>query len=340
MFSYKYEQSQRPDAAEPAFRQDVLDGLSCRPRTIPARWLYDRAGSELFEAITALPEYYVTRTERALLSGAVHEIGELVGPNRTIVEFGSGSSMKTRILLSAMKPAAYVPVDISRDFLWETAAGLSEEFRGLAIHPVEADFTEPLRLPPAVGRTPRLGFFPGSTIGNALAPDAVDLLRTMAKTLGRGSMLLIGMDRIKDPGRLLPAYDDAAGVTAAFNLNLLQRINRELGGTIPVDEFRHRVIWNDAEARIEMHLEAQRDVHFQVDGRAFSIAEGDTIHTENSLKYGPRDACVLLRAGGWTPIANWTDPDELFSLFLAVEGPAPVDIPSRARRALAERSGE
>jgi dimethylhistidine N-methyltransferase len=323
MFSYQHEKDQCLVEVDPAFRRDVLNGLAVRPRTIPARWLYDRAGSELFEAITELPEYYVTRTETALLFNAVEEVADLVGPDRAIVEFGSGSSTKSRILLSAMKPAAYVPIDISRDALWDATARLSGEFGGLQIHPVEGDFTETLRLPPAVGSMPRLGFFPGSTIGNLLASDAVDLLRTMAQTMGRGSMLLIGIDRIKDPSILLPAYDDAQGVTAAFNLNLLHRINRELHGTVPVDAFRHVALWNDAEARIEMHLEAQRDVHFRADGRPFSIAAGDTIHTENSIKYGPRDALVLLRAGGWNPIAEWTDPDDLFSLILAVEGAAP-----------------
>jgi L-histidine Nalpha-methyltransferase len=308
---------------DPAFRRDVLNGLAVRPRTIPARWLYDRAGSQLFEVITELPEYYVTRTETALLFDTVEEITELAGPDRAIVEFGSGSSTKSRILLSAMKPAAYVPIDISSDALCEAAGRLAGEFGELPIHPVEGDFTETLRLPPEIGSMPRLGFFPGSTIGNLLAPDAVDLLRTMARTLGRGSMLLIGIDRIKDPAVLVPAYDDAQGVTAAFNLNILRRINRELGGTIPVDEFRHVALWNDAEARIEMHLQARRDVHFRAEGRSFSIAAGDTIHTENSIKYGPRDALLLLRAGGWNPIANWTDPDELFSLILAVEGAAP-----------------
>jgi L-histidine N-alpha-methyltransferase len=323
MFSYQYKHDQSGIEADPAFRRDVLNGLAARPRTIPARWLYDRAGSELFEAITMLPEYYLTRTETALLFSAVEEIAELAGPRRAVVEFGSGSSTKSRILLSAMKPAAYVPIDISKDALRDATARLSEEFGELPIHPVEGDFTETLWLPPAVGSMPRLGFFPGSTIGNLLAPDAIDLLRAMAGTLGRGSMLLIGIDRIKDPKVLLPAYDDAQGVTAAFNINLLHRINRELGGTVPVDEFRHLARWNNAEARIEMHLEARRDVHFLVDGQAFSIAAGETIHTENSIKYGSRDADVLLRAGGWNPIANWTDPEELFSLILAAEGSTP-----------------
>ncbi|THD42824.1 MAG: L-histidine N(alpha)-methyltransferase [Bradyrhizobium sp.] len=307
----------RATAIDPAFRRDVLNGLTARPRSIPARWFYDREGSELFEAITALPEYYVTRTERALLESAVGEVAALVGPGRAIVEFGSGSSAKTTILLAATRPAAYVPIDISRDFLLESAAKLGEKFAGLPIYPVDRDFTEALRLPEALDGAPRLGFFPGSTIGNFLVPDAVDLLRGMATVLGDDSMLLIGLDRIKDTSVLLPAYDDAAGVTAAFNLNLLHRVNRELGGVIPVEAFRHRVRWNDAEARIEMHLEAIRDVQFEVEGRPFALCAGETIHTENSIKYGPRDASVLLRAGGWTPIANWSDALEHFSLILA-----------------------
>ncbi len=269
----------------------------------------------------------MTRTELSLQSDTVREILEMTDPGRAIVEFGSGSSTKTRILLSAMRPAAYVPVDISSEFLWETAARLAEEFGELPIHPVVGDFTRTLRLPPAVAWTPRLGYFPGSTIGNLSVPEAVDLLRTMAATLGRGSMLLIGIDRIKDPSILLPAYDDARGVTAAFNLNLLHRINRELQGTVPVDAFQHVARWNAAEARIEMHLEASRDMQFRVDGRPFSMTAGETIHTENSYKYGPRDAGVLLRAGGWAPIRDWTDRNEHFSLILAIESAAP-SVPS------------
>ena len=322
-----YHQAQRSihfAEADPAFRRDVLLGLAGRPRAIPARWLYDRAGSELFEAITELPEYYVTRTETSLLSEAVHEIIEMTGPGRAIVEFGSGSSTKTRILLRAMRPVAYVPVDISREFLWHTAARLSEEFKELAIYPVEGDFADTLRLPPEVAWTPRLGFFPGSTIGNLLVPQAVDLLRTMAATLGQGAMLLIGIDRIKDLGILLPAYDDAQGVTAAFNLNLLHRINRELQGTMPVEAFHHVARWNIAESRIEMLLQAECNIQFGVCGGSFSMRAGETIHTENSHKYGPRDACVLLRAGGWSPVRHWTDGEEHFSLILAAAGAEPL----------------
>ena len=305
---------------DPAFRYDVLNGLSIRPRTIPARWLYDRAGAELFEAITTLPEYYPARTEHAILSKAASEIAALTGPIGAVVEFGSGSSAKTPALLSAVNPSAYVPIDICIDSLWGSVQRLADTFPNLGIYPLEGDFTGALRLPVAVKSMRRLGFFPGSTIGNLLVPAAVDLLRGMAATLGAGSMLLIGIDRLKGADVLLPAYDDAQGITAAFNLNLLRRINRELAGSAPVDAFRHVVRWNDAEARIEMHLEASRDVRFAVHGQHFLIAKGETIHTENSLKYGPRDASVLLRAGGWTPVADWTDRDGLFSVILAREG--------------------
>lgn len=311
----------------PAFRRDVLDGLTLRPRSIPARWFYDREGSELFEAITRLPEYYLTRTERSLLTAVAREVGSMTGPGRAVVEFGSGSSGKTPTLLSEISPGAYVPVDISGDFLRESAQKLSDQFSTLPIYPLENDFTEPFSLPPQIDGMPRLGFFPGSTIGNFLVPDAVDLLRRMGRILGRGSMLLIGVDRIKKVPTLLSAYDDSQGITAAFNLNLLHRINRELLGSIPVDAFSHRVLWNDAEARIEMHLQAKRDVAFTIDGHAFSMARGETIHTENSLKYRSRDAGVLLRAGGWIPTANWTDEEELVSLILAVRAEETASTP-------------
>ena len=312
--------------ADPQFRADVLDGLARRPRAIPARWFYDRRGSELFEAITDLPEYYPTRTERSILETACPEVAAIAGAGRAVVEFGSGSSTKTPILVDAVAPSVYVPIDISGDFLRESSKALGEQFPDLLVLPFEADFMRPLSLPKTIADTPKLGFFPGSTIGNMIPLMAVDLLRTMRASLGLGAMLLVGMDRIKDEAILVPAYDDAQGVTAAFNLNLLERINRELGGTIPIDAFRHRAIWNDDRARIEMHLEATRDVAFDIDGRGFTMTGGETIHTENSHKYGLRDAKILLRSGGWTPIAEWSDPEGLFSLYLAeaqAERPAP-----------------
>lgn len=307
--------------ADPSFRADVLNGLAARPRAIPARWFYDRRGSELFEAITDLPEYYPTRTETALLMQIGPELGALAAPDAAVVEFGSGSSTKTPILLRAIDPSAYVPIDISGEFLRHSAQGLSQAFPGLPVFPVEADFLRPVPLPAQVAGLPKLGFFPGSTIGNMNAFHAVDLLRAMREWLGVGARLLIGMDRVKSPDILVPAYDDARGVTAAFNLNLLDRINRELAGTMPVDAFRHRAIWNAGAARIEMHLEAQRDVSFTVEGRGFAIAAGETIHTENSHKYGPNGGRMLLRAGGWTPIREWTDPQDWFALMLCEAQP-------------------
>ncbi len=312
--------------ADPQFRADVLEGLARRPRAIPARWFYDRRGSELFEKITDLPEYYPTRTERSILETACPEVATLAGAGRAVVEFGSGSSTKTPILLDAVAPSVYVPIDISGDFLRESSKVLGEQFPDLLVLPFEADFMRPLSLPKTIGETPKLGFFPGSTIGNMIPLMAVDLLRAMRTSLGVGAMLLIGMDRIKSEDVLVPAYDDAQGVTAAFNLNLLERINRELDGDIPVDAFRHKAVWNDDRARIEMHLEAVRDVAFTVDGRSFEMGAKDSIHTENSHKYGARDARILLRAGGWTPMASWTDPEGLFGVYLAeaqVERPAP-----------------
>lgn len=309
-------------AVDPAFRADVLAGFGCTERrAIPARWFYDRAGSELFEAITELPEYYPTRVETALLMQHAPEIARIAGAGRAVIEFGSGSSAKTPHVLAETHPAAYVPIDISGDFLRESAAMLAADFPGLTIIPVEADFMAPISLPAAVADLPKLGFFPGSTIGNMVARTSVDLLRAMRGSLGIGAMLLIGMDRVKSPAILVPAYDDVQGVTAAFNLNLLHRINRELNGTIPVDKFRHRAIWNDMYARIEMHLEAIEDVAFTIEGQAFTMRGGETVHTENSHKYGPRDARLLLRAGGWTPVREWTDADDNFALILAEAHP-------------------
>jgi dimethylhistidine N-methyltransferase len=306
---------------DPAFRADVLAGFRMARRAIPARWFYDRAGSELFERITRLPEYYPTRVETALLERIAPEVAAMIGPGRAVVEFGSGSSIKTPHLLEAIAPAAYVPIDISGEFLRESAAALASDFPKLSILPVEADFMHPIAPPAEIASLPKLGFFPGSTIGNMVARTAVNLLRAMVETLGVGSMLLIGMDRIKDVDVLTRAYDDAQGVTAAFNLNLLHRINRELDADIPVDAFRHRAIWNDRYARVVKHLEAVRDMAFTIEGERFTMAAGETIHTENSHKYGPRDARLLLRAGAWTPITEWTDPDDNFALILAEAQP-------------------
>jgi dimethylhistidine N-methyltransferase len=306
---------------DPAFREDVLAGLAAPIPAIPARWLYDRRGSELFEQITQLPEYYPTRIETALLTRYSRSVAELAGRGDAVVEFGSGSSAKTPILLEAVEPAAYVPIDISGEFLLDSVAALKGQFPLLPVYPVEADFMQPIALPREVEAMGKLGFFPGSTIGNMVARTAVDLLRAMRDTLGEGSFLLIGMDRVKDEEVLIRAYDDTQGVTAEFNLNLLHRINVELGADIPVKAFRHRAIWNDKMSRIEMHLEAIEDVDFTIEDERFRFKAGETIHTENSHKYGLRDSRLLLRAAGWGVAKEWTDPEEQFAILLAQAEP-------------------
>ncbi len=315
-----------PRGVDRNFRAEVLAGLSQPRKAIPARWLYDDAGSELFEKITRLPEYYPTRAETQILEARAAEFARLIGPGQAVVEFGSGSSLKTPLLLAAITPAAYVPLDISGDFLRAAAADLAAKFPGMPVHPVEADFTKRVHLPDEVDSLPKLGFFPGSTIGNLVPRTAIDLLRSMKETLGKGSLLLIGIDLIKDIAVLEAAYDDAAGVTAEFNLNLARRVNRELDGNIPVERFRHQARWNDTFARIEMHLVAQGDLAFEVSGQDFSMKDGETIHTENSHKFTRRSQNTLLLAGGWTPRQRWLDEEERYSLILA-EATAPRDAP-------------
>jgi dimethylhistidine N-methyltransferase len=305
------------DALQAQFREDVLAGLTQERKAIPARWFYDHRGSELFEEITSLPEYYPTRTEAAILSERCGDIADEAGSGRAVIEFGAGSATKTPLLLDCIHPSAYVPIDISGEFLRESCLALAERYPGLPIFPVEADFTLPVAIPAELTEQDRLGFFPGSTIGNLGPDEAVDLLRAMRATLGDRSLLLIGMDRIKDPAVLSAAYDDAAGVTALFNLNLAERINRELDGTIPVEALRHRAIWNAGRARMEMHLEAARAIAFTVCGRRFTMRAGETIHTENSHKYDERSATTLLLAGGWEPVRNFSDDAGRFMVIVA-----------------------
>ncbi|MEM6858354.1 MAG: L-histidine N(alpha)-methyltransferase [Pseudomonadota bacterium] len=309
------------DGVDTAFRKDVLDGLAQEQKAIPARWLYDDTGSQLFEDITQLPEYYPTRAETEILKSRGREFAKLIGVGRAVVEFGSGSSLKTPLLLDAIDPAAYVPLDIAGDFLRASANELSAKFPGLPVHPVEADFMRRVELPKAVEGLPKLGFFPGSTIGNMVAPSAVDLLRTMRATLGVGSKLLIGMDLIKDEDVLVAAYDDAAGITAEFNRNLIRRINRQLKGDIPLNALVHEARWNDEHARMEMHLVATRAIVFSVAGKGFAMAKGESLHTENSHKFSRRTSYMLLLAGGWEPQARWLDSEGRFSLLLAEAKP-------------------
>jgi dimethylhistidine N-methyltransferase len=304
-----------------AFRADVLAGLAAPIPAVPARWLYDHTGSDLFDQITRLPEYYPTRTETALLQSIRPEVAARIPKDAAVVEFGAGSATKTPLLLDAIHPAAYVPVDISGDYLDQSAAQLSADFPGLPVIPVTADFTRPFPLPNLIDGMPRLGFFPGSTIGNFVPRSATDLLRHFRELLGTGAQLLIGMDRVKPVERLIAAYDDAEGVTARFNLNLLERINRELDGTIPLDAFRHEARWNDILSRIEMHLVAVRDVEFTVGRQKFAFRAGSSIHSENSHKYGRRGARLLLLAGGWTPTAEWSDAAGDWAMVLAEAQP-------------------
>lgn len=305
------------DGVDLAFRADVLRGLSESQKAIPARWFYDLKGSELFEAITQLPEYYPTRAETSLLKAHGRDIAQAIGPNRAVVEFGSGSSVKTPLLLQQVNAAAYLPLDISGEFLRQSSRELATKFPDLPIIPIEANFMQAVDLPASVRHLDMVGFFPGSTIGNMVPHTAIDLLRSMRDTLGPRSQLLIGVDRVKDVQRLVAAYDDAQGVTAQFNLNLIDRINAELAGTMPRDQFRHVARWNADWSRIEMHLEALADMDFEVAGQALSMRRGETIHTENSHKYTLNQARLLLQAGGWTPIDHWMDEAEDFMILLA-----------------------
>ena len=306
------------DIFEPGgdFADAVLSGLAQTPKVVPARYFYDAAGSALFEAITALPEYYPTRTEVGLLTAHAAEVAATAGPGRAVIEFGSGSSIKTPLLLRAIQPSAYVPIDISADFLAESAAALASAFPGLPVTPLAGDFTHPLALPDSIDGLPKIGFFPGSTLGNLTPPAAVDLLRSFAATLGGDAWLLIGLDLRKDRATLEAAYDDAQGVTAAFNLNVLHRINAELGGTLDPTAFRHVARWNGDAGRVEMHLEARRALDFSVAGQSFRMAAGETIHTENSYKWTLDEARLLARAGGWDPRTVWLDSGARFGLHL------------------------
>jgi len=309
------------DAQTLAFRDDVLAGLSAPIPAVSARWLYDRRGSELFDEITRLPSYYPTRTETAIFHSIMPEVAARVPKGAVVVEFGAGSATKTPILLEAISPAVYVPVDISGDYLQQSAEELQRRFPSLEVIPVVADFARPFTLPGGLDHLPKLGFFPGSTIGNFVPWSATDLLRQFRALLGPRSRLLIGMDRVKSVKRLIEAYDEPEGITAEFNLNLLARINRELDGDIPIEAFRHEARWNDILSRIEMHLVATREVKFDVSGRHFNFAKDSSIHTENSHKYGSRGGRVLLLAGGWTPVAEWTDTHGDFAEILAVAEP-------------------
>lgn len=297
------------------FRQAVLAGLSGTDKHIPCRYLYDDHGSRLFERICDLPEYYLTRTELALLARHASDIAALTGPRCRVVEFGAGSSRKVRLLLTALDhPAAYVPVDVSRDFLMIQAERLRHDYPRLAVTPAVADFLGAFDLPPAAGHLRSLGFFPGSTIGNLLPAEARGFLQRSRRLLGANSLMVVGVDLRKPASIVEPAYDDAAGVTAAFSLNLLARVNRELDGDFDLDGFRHSATWDEARGCITIHLVSRRDQVVRVAGQRLHFAEGERIHIEDSHKYGLAEFQALAQAAGWTPAAAWTDPHHLFSL--------------------------
>ena len=299
-----------------SFEHAVLTGLAASPKSIPSKFFYDEAGSRLFEDITTLDEYYPTRTEKRILADNIGEIAGLIGPAAELVEFGAGALDKVRILLDTLvDPAAYVALDISRDFLLTSAQDLASDHPDLDITAVCADYSKPFDLPAAgSGARRRVGFFPGSTIGNFTREEAADFLANAARLLGTGGALLIGVDTRKDQAVLHAAYNDARGITAAFNLNLLARINRELDGDFDLDRFRHDARWNEAAGRVEMHLVSTRAQTVTVAGRPFDFASGETIHTENSYKYRLEAFSDLATAAGWQPRAVWQDADRLFSL--------------------------
>jgi dimethylhistidine N-methyltransferase len=300
---------------EGTFAHDVVTGLTARPKRLSPKYFYDEAGARLFEQITALPEYYPTRAELSILCGNAAAIARFIPDGAALIEFGSGSSKKARVLLTATpKVSAYVPVDISSEMLAEEAQALHRDYPMLKVLPVEADFTKPFRLPAALANVPRTGFFPGSTIGNFEPHEACSFLRHARQILGAGSTLIIGVDLVKDKDALNAAYDDAAGITAKFNLNLLTRINRELGANFDLTSFSHEAFYNSERNRIEMHLASKKRQKVRVAGRTIDFRAGETIHTENSYKYTLESFGALARGAGWTPAAAWTDTNGYFSV--------------------------
>lgn len=307
---------QSPGVDESSFAADVRAGLRAPQKRIPAKYFYDETGSLLFERITEAPEYYPTRCEMGILRDRAAEIASLIAPGAAVVEFGSGSNKKARLLLQAAPAlAAYVPVDISGEMLTREAADLHSDFPQLKVRPVAGDFTQPFALP-REGEAARhkVGFFPGSTVGNFEPVEAAAFLRHAAKILGSEGVLIAGVDLIKRVEILNAAYNDAAGVTAQFNLNLLTRMNRELGGTFDRSAFEHHAFFNHMRNRIEMHLVSRRPQTVKVAGEIFRFRAGESIHTENSYKYSIESFGALARGVGWRPAGAWTDADGYFSI--------------------------
>lgn len=307
--------SDTEEEARESFARDVVAGLTAPRKKLRPKYFYDEEGSRLFEEITRAPEYYPTRTEIGILEDKGEEIAQLIPAGGALVEFGAGSSVKIRIVLAALdKLAVYVPVDISAEFLAGQAMELQGDFPNLKVRPVAADFTKPFALPKEAQDRPRVGFFPGSTIGNFDPPEAESFLRHAGRILGPGARMIVGVDLVKNRDVLRAAYNDADGVTAAFNLNLLRRINRELGGDFDLDRFEHRAVFDEDKSRVEMHLVSCERQRVSVCGRKVEFAAGETIHTECSYKYTIERFGELAARAGWSRVESWTDERDWFSV--------------------------
>ena len=301
-----------------SFREDVVAGLSRRPKSLPPKYFYDARGSRLFEAICRLKEYYPTRAELSLTRAHIGAIARFarrrISPAIALIEYGSGDSAKSRLLIEALHPSAYIPVDISADALAAAAQKLRRRYDWLDIRPVHGDFSQPLKIPLPPGRARRVVYFPGSTIGNLTPPEARAFLRMTRGQVGRGGALLVGVDLKKDASVLHAAYNDAKGVTAAFNLNLLARINRELGGDFNLRRFRHYAFYNATLGRIEMHLMSLARQTVRIGKHRFSFEPGESIHTENSYKYSIEEFRALAKSAGFKGGKTWLDSKGLFAL--------------------------
>lgn len=303
-----------------SFLDDVLRGLALPQKAIPAKYFYDERGSQLFEKICDLPEYYPTRTEMAMMQEHAAEMAACLGPECLLIEFGSGSGRKTRIIIAVLNPVAYVPIDIASVQLRDSAATLAMHFPELQVVAICADYSKPLALPDTgrLGARRRAIYFPGSTIGNFTAQEALEFLQRVRTLAGTGGAMLVGVDLKKDVALLNAAYNDARGVTAQFNLNLLARINRELGADFDIAAFRHDAFYNDVLGRIEMHLVSLKAQEVTIGAHRFAFRAGETIHTENSCKYTVAEFQALARSAGFTPERCWTDPDRMFAIHYLV----------------------
>jgi dimethylhistidine N-methyltransferase len=309
------------DAATEQFAVDAIAGLSAPRKQLSPKYFYDAAGSQLFEDICLLPEYYPTRTEHKILHDHAHAFASLMPKDAVLIEFGAGSAHKAKILLNAAPHvSSYVPVDISAEFLVDEAKRLERDIPRIGVYPVAADFTREFEIPKAVRNRPRVGFFPGSTIGNFERPQAVEFLEQAASILGPDAVFIVGADRVKDEAALHAAYNDAAGVTAAFNLNLLKRMNRELGADFDLDAFRHTAPYNREFSRIEMHLESTRDQTVNLLGHAIAFRAGETIHTECSHKFTVESFTAMAKDAGWTAAQVISSDNDYFSVYVLKRG--------------------